>query len=330
MSWTRGTARPDRRSYDRGIFNNIREVRDRQLKKNLENELIRLLKKKELNNIYISPSENIDWMDTTGFVLRGSNKKKDDSDSCEYEIDIERYISSFKENCDYLLKLRRDKLKRIDLNDNEQELGSVYNSIVANIRFENNAFVLNDGIWYKIDSSFYDSVIDFVSNIPKSDLDLPICKSEKEGNYNSRVSIEKGYALVDKKLNSVEGGRKSIEPCDLFTKNKQFIHVKNRHASAQLSHLFAQGRVSAQCFIEDMKFRHQLYSIVKKELGDDIFDYKIKPNPQEYEVIYAIISKYNKPVEDDLPFFSLVNLMLAVKELDRMNIKSSVLMIKKE
>lgn len=311
-------------------IDNIREVRDKNLKENLENELIRLIKKKELNNIYISPSENIDWMDSIGFVLTGMNKKKDDSVSYEYEIDIEKYISCFKENCDYLSKLKRDKLKRIDLNENEQELGSVYNSIIANIRFENNAFVLNDGIWYKIDSSFYDSVIGFVSKIPKSSLNLPVCKDTKEGDYNSNLSKEKGFALVDKKLTSVEGGHKSIEPCDLFTKNKQFIHVKNRHASAQLSHLFAQGRVSAQCFIEDEKFRHQLYEIVKKKLGNDIFDYKIKPNPQEYEVVYAIISKYNKPVEEDLPFFSLVNLMLAVKELNRMNIKSSVVMIKKE
>lgn len=36
------------------------------------------------------------------------------------------------------------------------------------------------------------------------------------------------------------------------------------------------------------------------------------------------------PIEENLPFFSLVNLMIAVQELDRMHFKYSVKMIKKQ
>lgn len=61
-----------------------------------------------------------------------------------------------------------------------------------------------------------------------------------------------------------------------------------------------------------------------------IFDYTAKPQSNEFEVVYAIIDEKESSLEDKLPFFSKVNLMLAVQELDRMHFSCSVCLVKKE
>lgn len=135
---------------------------------------------------------------------------------------------------------------------------------------------------------------------------------------------------MDKKLVAVEGSPKKIEACDLFTKDKKFIHVKNKGQSAQLSHLFAQGKISAECFVSDESFRKQVSDIAIEKFGEEAFDYRAKPQSNEYEVVYAIIDDKESSLTKKLPFFSKVNLMLTVQELDRMHFKCSVCLVKKD
>ena len=107
------------------------------------------------------------------------------------------------------------------------------------------------------------------------------------------------------------------------------IHVKNKGQSAQLSHLFSQGKVSAECFVSDGSFRKQVYDIISRKFGTDVFDYTQKPRSDEFEIIYAIIDTKNSPIETKLPFFSKVNLMITAQELDRMHFKFSVCFVQK-
>lgn len=137
------------------------------------------------------------------------------------------------------------------------------------------------------------------------------------------------FCLMDKKLVAVEGGPKKIEACDLFTRSKKLIHVKNKGQSAQLSHLFAQGKISAECFISDEGFRKQVSEIALATFGEEVFDYREKPKSDEYEVVYAIIDDKESSLDKALPFFSKVNLMLTMQELDRMHFKCSVCLVNK-
>jgi uncharacterized protein (TIGR04141 family) len=94
-----------------------------------------------------------------------------------------------------------------------------------------------------------------------------------------------------------------------------------------LSHLFSQGRVAAMCFVDDEIFRRNVYQIVKEKLNYSESDFIRRPQPHEIEVVYALITpKRGVPVEI-IPFFSLVNLMLAYKDLARMNVKCSLRII---
>ena len=50
-----------------------------------------------------------------------------------------------------------------------------------------------------------------------------------------------------------------------MTNNKQFIHVKHRKGgSAGLSHLFAQGSVSAEILLGDKEFRKKARTVLKR------------------------------------------------------------------
>lgn len=312
-------------------IDNVREIRDVSLKEILENIILERLRRKDIENIYVSPPETVDWNSVKGFMISGTGKRKDNLSNYKEDLELVEYVENLNAEKDLKKKVKGDRIFALNINDEFYPISSLYAALVAQIEYNNELYILCDSRWFKIENDFFKKVKSFVAAIPVSDIKLPNCSvTEAEGDYNERISEMEGFALMDKKLIGANGGARQIEACDIFTENKQFIHVKNRSSSAQLSHLFAQGRVSAECFISDEEFRKQVHTIVKNKLGKNVFSYRKKPGSNEFEVIYAIIAKKIGPVEENLPFFSLVNLMLAVQELDRMHMKYSVKMILKE
>lgn len=311
-------------------IDNVREVRDVETKRELEKLLIGKIQRKESDNLFLSLSETIDWNSTKGFMLTGTGKRIDNPKNYIPDLDIMDYLVNLESDVK-LEKIKHDKVMVLNLNEEKYPISSVYAALVAQIKYQEELYILCNASWFKIETNFYKLVRNFVASIPVSTIEFPKCdKEEHEGPYNERISALENFVLMDQKWVGVNGGVRKVESCDIFTRDKQFIHIKNRGNSGQLSHLFSQGRVSAECFMGDKEFRKQVYNLVKKKLGKDIFDYKKKPASEEFEVIYAIISNKVGPVEENLPFFSLVNLMLAVQELDRMHMKYSVKMILKE
>jgi uncharacterized protein (TIGR04141 family) len=309
---------------------NVKEVRDEILKEDLDFELVEALINNDMSNLHIAPAEIVDWEKLTGFCFSGIGKKSDMAENYTIEIDFSEYMAKLDKEQNVYAKIKRDKLLAMTSTEEVYSTGSVYNSLIFQVTYEERTYILVSGNWYLIDNDFYTRVYSYVKDrIPTASLQLPSCYiGETEGAYNKRVSTNsKIYSLMDCKLNSVTGGKKQIEACDLFTSEKQFVHVKNKGASAQLSHLFSQGKISAQCFVSDLEFRKQVHAKVKNVLGAGIFKYKEKPTSNEYEVVYAIIDSNDKPICDSLPFFSLLNLMLSAQELERMHIKCSVVKI---
>ena len=97
----------------------------------------------------------------------------------------------------------------------------------------------------------------------------------------------------------------------------EFIHVKFRKSSATLSHLFAQGRVSANLLRRDETFRKNL-----REKFDEIGLSKNlvpidsnKVNASNYTITFAIIDKKKRTFVESLPFFSLLTFRLAAEDL---------------
>jgi len=312
---------------------NVKEVKDELLVETLDSELISAVENKNIDNLYIAPAEIVDWEKTTGFCFGGIGKKTDNAENYTLEIDLMEYLQKVDIKTNIYAKIKRDKLYAATSTEEFYSTGNVYNSLIFQTKYKDNTYILVSGNWYRIDTNFYERVYLYVKNqIPVATIVMPSCQiGENEGEYNKRVCDNNNdFNIMDCKLVSVSGGRKQIEVCDIFTINKQFIHVKNKGKSAQLSHLFSQGKISAQCFVSDEDFRKQVYEKIKDKLGVHILNPANKPTTNEYEVVFAIIDGNTHPACDSLPFFSLLNLMATAQELERMHVKCSVLKINRE
>ena len=95
-----------------------------------------------------------------------------------------------------------------------------------------------------------------------------------------------------------------IEICDLYTKNKEFVHIKHYGGSGVLSHLFNQGVVSAELFSMHSSYREKMNDKLPVEFRVKNPDQPIIP--EEYTVIFGIISDTKDALE--IPFFSKVSL----------------------
>lgn len=148
--------------------------------------------------------------------------------------------------------------------------------------------------------------------MPQSDIVLPNYNHADEGAYNlSLPAAIPGSTCLDRNLIPYGGGHSTIEFCDLLTADRRLVHIKRYSGSAQLSHLFNQGVVSGELFVQEREFREKLNE--KLPDGRKLADVAARPNPQDYQVIFAIISKSNNPLE--IPFFSKVSLRNARRRL---------------
>ncbi|MEG0752707.1 MAG: TIGR04141 family sporadically distributed protein, partial [Angelakisella sp.] len=298
----------------------------------LDFELEEAIKKRTIDHLHIAPPETTDWERIIGFCYSGTGKKKEDADSYSLNLDLSEYLDKIRPDTNIYEKIKRDKLLAMTVDEVPFAICSIYAAMVFQTELEGITYILCSGNWYQIDQSFFNTVHDFVRNrVPISTFSLPDCPSNmNEGDYNEFVANDNSdFCLMDKKMVGVEDGPKKIEACDIFTISKQFIHVKNKGQSSQLSHLFSQGKISAQCFISDEKYRQQISDIAQSRYGKNIFDYHSKPRSNEFEIVYAIIDDKDTPISKKLPFFSLVNLMLTIKDLDRMQFKYSICFIKR-
>lgn len=312
---------------------NVAEVKDGSLIEHLNAELAAALEKHQTDNLTIAPPETTDWSQVVGFCYSGIGKSTEVATNYKLDLDPEEYVQKLRPGSRIIEKTKKDKLHVMNADGTTFVISSIYNAVVFQTVYLGKNYILSSGAWYQIEDSFYNQVNNYIrTRISLSSISLPICKKgKKEGEYNLETANgNPDFCLFDKKLRSVHGGPRQIEACDIFTRNKQFIHIKNRGQSAQLSHLFSQGRVSAECFVSDESFRKQVSNLAKKEFGTAIFDYLKKPESNEFEVIYAIIDNKTGNLENRLPFFSKVNLMLATQDLERMHFKYSVCLIKRD
>lgn len=112
----------------------------------------------------------------------------------------------------------------------------------------------------------------------------------------------------------------------------EFIHVKRKTRSATLSHLFAQGTVSATTFVADGTFRDELRGVVENETTepqrstwlDIIPEGRVPVDRSKYSVSYAVIANSTRAGTDWLPFFSKLNLMQNGQQLLNLGFRVSI------
>ncbi len=182
-------------------------------------------------------------------------------------------------------------------------------------------YVLSSGRWYKVDADLANEVREFFERA--SQFPLPFAEEdEQECEYNERIAhTDSDLICLDRKLIKPAGARSPIEICDILTRQRHLIHVKDEVSSSKLSHLFNQGTVSAQVLANEACCRdlvNERISIEQQASGKAGFEGVIPQSQAEFKrsdftVVYAVITKAKR---DSLPFFSLVSFRQAARNLE--------------
>ena len=287
-------------------INNISIVKNKSsIVDDLDNELLQKFKDKDYSNLWLSIPQIINWDTVKGFIY--SNGKK----VLHPDINLDGFLATVNEDTPITLELLKNRRVYCADEDHNYVYASwpIHKCLYAEIDHTGNKYILNDAKWFKVSEDFVTKTNDDFSEIEKSPLSLPLYCGGGEGKYNSDTASSHSdqFALLDDKNKIFHGGgHGQVEVCDLFSKEKQLIHVKIYGKSSVFSHLFAQGFVSGQLLQLDSEFRKKVRNKLNSPFNKLISVDK-RPDEKEFTIVYAIVSD---SVGDDLylPFFSRVNL----------------------
>lgn len=294
-------------------INNISEIKNKsKLIEQLDNILIYKLQSRQTKNIWLSIPEIIEWNQVRGFIFsRGSNHINPD-------INLKGFYHTIHK--DEVITIKTLKSRKVWCADDEHNevfrQWQIYKCMYAEIDFENQKYILSGGKWFNIADEFVAKTNDSFAKITYSNLELPEFCGGTETKYNAEIGsqIPDIFALMDDRKRIFHGGGSGqIEFCDLFSNEKELIHIKKYGQSSVFSHLFAQGFVSGKLLQLDAEFRRK----VVEQLPDshkELIEISRRPREGEFTIIYGIISDST----DDalhLPFFSRVNLNNTANEL---------------
>lgn len=303
-----------------GWVDNIRRVKDTASIMRLDESLLEAVKTKS-PGIVITLPEIINWDSVHGFSFTRSKKELSPT------IETSAYLEKVDSESVSIESIRRDRLFVTDVHGNEFS-HSIYTCLYYELDSGDVKNVVFGGNWYEIDKSFMKGIDTVLRQIEVSEIPFPGIetwqdngeeKIETEGEYNLRAASHLNFHLLDKKLIKCTKTTSPIELCDLLTNNKQLVHVKHRKGgSAGLSHLFAQGSVSAEVMLGDKEFRKKARKVlfkVHRDAGALIPLESLKSS--EYEIVFLILGDANQTVKQNLPFFSKVNLTRAYENLSQ-------------
>ncbi len=302
----------------------LAEVKDPSLVATLDSQLVEQLKASDTSTTHMAMPEYLDWEDVEHFLIVPTGQKTYD------ELDLDKYLTQKKTDATNLtlalLKSRKISVKFLRSTDPDARW-SVYQALVSEQRHNGVLYALIEGRWFAVADSLVSQVDTAVAAIPLASVALPDgLPGESEGDYNSRAATASAdLALLDKKLVAPDGATTRIEFCDLLGTDGSLVHVKRKSRSSTLSHLFAQGHVSAEALVDGV-FRDKVRSAIQSAVGSaDATEWLdlVPPSSAGLErdkvtITYAVIANSTATGVEWLPFFSRLNLMQTVIHLKRL------------
>jgi uncharacterized protein (TIGR04141 family) len=298
---------------------NIKEVSERRLKNRLDEELLALLADRDNPRAWLGVPDLIEWNDIEGFRYTSAA-----SAPMFPDLHLRDYLDAILTSAPTIDTLRRHRVHGIRASSGQPfDKWSVYRCLYAEVTLGGQTYLLSGGAWYIVDRDFLQMINSAVDAISETNFAPPdYNEGEDEAAYNVRLaSAFTGAVCIDRKTLRYGGGRSKVEFCDVLLATHQLLHVKRYAGSSSvLSHLFAQGVVSATALVRDPAFRKQVNELLPKALR--LQHPQTQPNTSEFEVAYIIASRSAKPLTPStLPFFSRVTLRNAYLTLTGMGFK---------
>jgi uncharacterized protein (TIGR04141 family) len=277
----------------------VEQVRDTKTIAELDEALVAAINNDDHGKLWLAVPEIVAWEEIDGFAYRvpESPSAKKAGPVLFPDIDLVDWLKT----CKLSGKVKRAALTqkrvyRCYRDGREPDDWSIYRCLNAEIDHRSAKYILNDGEWYEVEKGYVAEVESAYQAIPTAGLSLPPFGSRNEPEYLTWVADQKpAFALMDRKLIPIGGGTSKVEFCDLYSKKRDVIHVKQYGGSSLLSHLFSQAYVSADCFLSEPTFRKAVNDLLP--VGFKFGDPLQAPVANQYTVCIAILSKVPGPLE---------------------------------
>jgi uncharacterized protein (TIGR04141 family) len=158
-------------------------------------------------------------------------------------------------------------LHALDGNHEKMQSWSIWRRLSGEVNIGNDTYILDDGALLSVATDFLRDINAFTNQIADAPQTFPPTHpAEREGPYNERISESLNGALLLDRKTVRRPQATDIEICDVVTKTKHLIHVKKGTSSSSLSHLFAQGVVSAELLHMEEDFRKAVGELLSNDL----------------------------------------------------------------
>jgi uncharacterized protein (TIGR04141 family) len=287
--------------------------KDKKLLEALNKEMVSIIQKRDWERIWLAAPEIIDWYDKEGFSYTERGELHED-------INFESFLNEKGKQATEI-DLETLELNKVFYHSQSQNAPyinwAVYKCIYCELDLTGHRYILVGGNWYSIDKKYTKDIDEQLKEIQPYKGTCNFVKygrvNEKDYNIDLQKANGEKIALFDRKNISYGGGPSSIEFCDAYFDNKEFIHVKRYSGSSTLSHLFFQGLTPAYLLKREPGF---LIEVNKKLKEYGFNELKSGFDTSSYEVVYAIATQEeSKDIKDILPFFSKVALVHTYRDL---------------
>lgn len=316
-----------------GWVDHLAEVKDPGRIEALDSLLVEQLRTCDTSTTHMAMPENLEWEDIEHFLIVPTKRQTHFE-----ELDLDRYLAQSATKAAEItvdqLKRRKISVKFISSADAVARW-SVYQCLVSEQKVDGKLYVLIEGRWFEVADSLVSQVDTAISALPSATVTLPAGHpGEAEREYNARAAAASAeLTLLDRRLVAPDGATTRIEFCDLMSTDGSLVHVKRKSRSSTLSHLFAQGHVSAEALI-DGKLRDQVRSAIQNAAGTTdpspwlnlIPPSDSDPARDTVTVTYAVVANSSATGVEWLPFFSRLTLMQTVRDLNRLGFTKIALM----
>jgi len=322
----------------------MRTVQEKDIVSELDGKLmdaIATLRTGGHSDLHLAPPEIVNYVEGCELHYNGfgSHGKTFSSLSIsDYIAELNR--CQFADGIDDLKSKHKISAKKAD-SDKFTEKWRLYDCFVFETSLTNNnqttSYVMFAGDWYEIEKNFKKRIEAFYDEIDKVTIvGATTCRNEQIL-IDDLVATRPDLLKLDKEKINPEGVRyANLEPCDFFSINKEFIHLKDGHSSGSISHLWNQGVVSAEAFISDKIFRKKLRSKVKTLAKngttrfEDFFPKASEiPKRQDYKIVYGIMRKPYADGSLGIPFFSKVSLQASIEKIRQFGFPVALELIEK-
>lgn len=308
----------------------VRTVKDPALIARLRDRAVQLLLD-GTGTIELAPPEVVDWDRISTFVYELGDREEHN------DLRLEDYLEVLDRSRARELDYQRMATHRVTAKDSDGvpiAHWSVARTLVGEFPLDDSQYIVDDGRFFVVAADYFAELNSFVESIGQPSSAFPSTSSETlEDTYNKLVaSSAPSWLLLDKKTVKPGARTTAIEICDLLSSRGEVVHVKRKLGSADLSHLFSQGYVSAECMWESSDARDVIREKIKQQAkvrkrdAGAFTQYIEEPfSAGELTIVYAILADWKgRAPKDRLPFFSKVNLRHFVQLMKRMGFNVAI------